>query len=65
VSEFFQNLDISTATNPSDDELLHLFEKHTVEANKEVTGKNQTPKPDWFSASKPSLTALISKKCCT
>jgi hypothetical protein len=43
VSEFFQNLDKSTATNPSDDELLHLFEKHTVEANKEVTGKNLTP----------------------
>jgi hypothetical protein len=62
VTKFFQNMDISTAISSSNDELLHLFEKHTVDAAKEVAGKNLTPKPDWFSASEHSLMTLISKR---
>jgi hypothetical protein len=62
VSEFFLNLDLKTAAESTNDELLHIFENHITEAAKAATEQPISSKPDWFSASEHILIELISKK---
>jgi hypothetical protein len=62
VSEFFLNLDLKTAAESTEDELLHIFESHITEAAKEAAEQPISSKPDWFSASEHILMELISKR---